>query len=50
MIWQIQDSFQGAVEDLQWHLIIPSAIVIMFFFGDFYLVGRDLDEMAPLKL
>jgi len=50
MIWGIQDSFQGAVEDLQWFLIIPSAIAIMFFYGDFYLVGRALDEMVHLRL
>jgi hypothetical protein len=50
MIWKIQDSFHGAVEDLQWYLIIPSAIAITLFCCDFYIVGGAWDEMVHLRL
>lgn len=50
MIWQIQDSFRGAAEGLQWHVIIPPALAIMLFCGSFYLVGRALDEAVNPKL
>jgi hypothetical protein len=50
MIWRIQDSFQGAVEDLLWYLIIPSAIARVFFYSDFYIVGIALGEMVHLRL
>jgi peptide/nickel transport system permease protein len=46
MILLVQDTFREGIVGLQWHVLIPPALAIMFFCGAFYLLGHALDELV----
>ena len=50
MIWFTIDSFRGAAEGLQWHVLLAPAFAIMLFCGSFYMLSRTLDEVVSPKL
>lgn len=50
MIWFTIDSFRGAAEGLQWHVLLAPAIAIMLFCGSFYMLSRTLDEVVSPNL
>lgn len=50
MIWFTIDSFRGAAEGLQWHVLVVPAAAITLFCGAFHLLARTLNEVTNPRL